>query len=146
MRKLLALCLLLSACSGSTKFYKDYDLGVEKQVTVGSVMVTASSEAKIAEKTTKITEQLTYGGIANRIVRIGYREYGDDLSKPVAFQELQYDLNESEVITFRDLTIQVVEASNKQIRFKVLTGPADPNAPQDEEGLTATTAPPKFGQ
>ena len=146
MRKLLVFCLFLSACSGSSKFYKDYDLGVEKQATVGSVMVTVSSQAKTGDQVTKITEQLTYGGVAGRIVRIGAREYGEDHSKPIAFQELQYDLTESEVITFRDMSIQVLEASNKQIRFKVLTGPEDPNAPQEEGGPADKSAPPKFGQ
>jgi hypothetical protein len=43
------------------------------------------------------------------------------------------------------MTIQVVEASNKQIRFKVLTGPEDPNAPT-EEGPQGKEAPPKFPQ
>jgi hypothetical protein len=145
MRKVVVLCLFLSACSGSSKFYKDYDIGAEKQVTVGSVMVTASSQVNTADQTTKITEQLVYGGVAGRIIKINAREYGEDLTKPIAFQELQYDLSESEVITYRDLTIQVLEASNKQIRFKVLTGPENPNAPK-EEGPAEKEAPPKFPQ
>jgi len=143
MRKLLALCLLLSACSGSNKFYKDYDVGVEKEATVGSVMVTVSGQEKIANETTRITQQLVYGGVAARIARIGYREYGEDLTKPAAFQELQYDLNESNVIAFRDMTIQILEASSKQVRFKVLSGPEDPDAPEDA-GPGGRSAPPVF--
>ncbi len=144
MRKVLALCLLLAGCGGS-KFYKDYDIGVEKQVTVGSVMVTVSNQERIGDHTTKITQQLIYGGAANQIARIAYREYGEDLTRPRFFQDLQYDLNESQVITFQDLAIQVVEANNKQIRFKVLAGPEDPENPTaDRPGQSAP--PPKFSQ
>ncbi len=143
MRKVLVLCLLLAGCSASSKFYKDYDIGVEKQATVGSVMVTVSGQTKIAEHPTPITQQLIYDGVAARIAAIGYREYGEELTKPVYSQQLQYDLNESDLIIFQELTIQVIEATSKQIRFKVLTGPVDPNAP---EGPGQESAPPKFPQ
>lgn len=37
------------------------------------------------------------------------------------YQELQYDLSESNRITFRDFVFEVLEATNEKIRFKVLS-------------------------
>ena len=141
MRKLVALCLLLAGCGGSGGFFKDYEVGAEKQAMVGSVMATATNQTQVANYTAKIIQQLVYGGVSSRVVRIAYKEYGEDLTKPIFFQDLQYDLNESDMIVFQDFSIQVVEATSKQIRFKVLTGPTDPGAPDRPE---KKEAPPVF--
>ena len=133
MRQLIVLCLLFAGCGGSSEFFKDYEIGAEKQATVGSAMVTVSNQEIIANHSTPITQQLIYGGVTARVVRITYREFGENLTRPNFFQDVQYDLNESEMIVFQDLTIQVLEATSKQIRFKVLTGPVDPNMRQEDE-------------
>ncbi len=141
MRKLMVLCLLIAGCGGSGGFFKDYEVGAEKQAMVGSVMVTSSNETKVANHAARITQQLIYGGVTARVVRIAYKEYGEELVKPMFFQDLQYDLNESEMIVFQDFAIQVLEATSKSIRFKVLAGPLDPSAP---EGPKKEPAPPVF--
>jgi hypothetical protein len=141
MRRLIVFCLVLAGCGGSTAYFKDYDIGVEKQATVGSVMVTVSNQEKIATHTNKILQQLIYGGTTGRVARITYREFGEDLTRPTFFQDLQYDLNESDIVVYQDISLQVIEASPKQIRFKVLTGPAELNSsgePKRDE------PPPKF--
>jgi len=141
MRKLIVLSILLAGCGGSTAYFKDYDIGVEKQATVGSVMVTVSNQERIANHTNRITQQLIYGGAAGRVARITYREYGEDLTKPTFFQDLQYDLNESDIVIYQDLSLQVLEASAKQIRFKVLTGPVELNSSGEPK---RSEPPPKF--
>jgi hypothetical protein len=141
MRRLIVFCLVFAGCGGSTAYFKDYDIGVEKQATVGSVMVTVSNQEKIATHTNKILQQLIYGGTTGRVARITYREFGEDLTRPTFFQDLQYDLNESDIVVYQDISLQVIEASPKQIRFKVLTGPAELNSsgePKRDE------PPPKF--
>ena len=142
MRKLIVLCLMLAGCGGPG-FFKDYDIGAEKQAVVGGVMVTASNETKVADQTAHVTQQLVYGGISGKVARVAYKEYGENPVKPLFFQDLRYDLNGSDLIVFQDFTLQVLDASSKEIRFKVLSGPKDPNAP-DEPQKEENTAPPTF--
>lgn len=64
--------------------------------------------------------ELIYSGIMNNIIVLSYREYIDDLARPAFFQEIKYDLNNSETITFKTLEIKVMKANNNEISFVVL--------------------------
>ena len=50
-----------------------------------------------------------------------YREYINDMARPAFNQELQYDLNESNIIGFKGLRIEVIKATNTNIQYKVLS-------------------------
>mgnify|MGYP001043013533 CR=1 FL=1 len=50
-----------------------------------------------------------------------YREYINDMARPAFNQELQYDLNESNIIGFKGLRIEVILATNTKIEYKVLS-------------------------
>ena len=43
------------------------------------------------------------------------------------YQEVQYDLSQSKTITFRNTTIEIIEATNSYCRFKVISTPEDIN-------------------
>ncbi len=74
--------------------------------------------------------ELVYGGIARGVVRITYREFDvneEGVSHMPGFsQDLQYDLNESHIITFRKTMIEVIQAASNKIVFRVLDDP-DPS-------------------
>ncbi len=104
----------------------DYQLGLEKTVTVGSTMTTIVSGTKNSVYGTVIdmfTQELIYGGVASGIVKISYREFSNNKARPALYQDLQYDLSQSSVIAFRDMRIQIDNASNSTITFRVLDGP-----------------------
>jgi hypothetical protein len=66
--------------------------------------------------------ELIYGGQSSDTTFITYREFAQgDLARPAFFQDLHYDLQSSRLITFRKWQIEVLEASNDGIRFRVLT-------------------------
>jgi len=66
---------------------------------------------------------LIYNGISNGKskdnIKVSYREYVGDKTSPAFSQDLTYDLSESREIAFRDLRIEVLEATNSSITFFV---------------------------
>jgi hypothetical protein len=63
--------------------------------------------------------ELIYNGKSKDTIRISYREYINDMARPAFYQDLTYDLLESQEIAFRDLRIEVLEATNSAIKFIV---------------------------
>ena len=79
-----------------------------------------------------LREELIYSGTSGQTLKAIYREFfGDFVGVPYgnsgwrikqAFtQELQYDLDSSSIIGFRSLQIEIVEATNSSITFKVIS-------------------------
>jgi hypothetical protein len=64
--------------------------------------------------------ELIYNGISKDTIMISYREFTKNFARPAFYQELRYDLNESDLITFKSLKIKVLDADNNQIRFQVV--------------------------
>jgi len=65
--------------------------------------------------------ELIYTGIEENNLNIVYREYVDDFARSSFFQNLTYNLNNSKIISFKSVKIEVIESNNSQIRFKVLS-------------------------
>ena len=65
--------------------------------------------------------ELVYGGRSKDSFQLLYREYTkDDLARPAFSQSLMYDSSQGS-IRFRNLQIEVYEASNQKIRFSVIS-------------------------
>ena len=67
-------------------------------------------------------QEFVYNGRAGDVVRFMYREYKDDMARPAFTQNLVYDLGESSRIMFRSVEIDVVEAKNSEIKYRLLSG------------------------
>ena len=65
-------------------------------------------------------QQLIYNGRVGDSLRFVYREFSNDMARSAFTQEAQYDLNESNIIGFKDVRIEVIEATNSSITYKVL--------------------------
>lgn len=61
--------------------------------------------------------ELIYNGKSKDTIWLSYREYMNETAR--FFQTLTYDLSESREIAFRDLRIEVLEATNSAIKFIV---------------------------
>jgi len=66
-----------------------------------------------------IRQELLYNGRTRDTIKIAYREFKDDMARPAFYQDLNYDLSESRIIGFRDIKIEVIEATNTDIKFMV---------------------------
>jgi len=64
-------------------------------------------------------QELLYNGKSQNTIKVSYREFNNDFSRPAVTQELTYDLAEGKTIGFRGMKIDVVEATNLTIKFIV---------------------------
>ena len=72
-------------------------------------------------------KEIVYQGAAGGILRLMYREFGDDLARPAFSQELTYDWSGDPLsIAVKGARIEVLEAGNQGIRYRVLNGFAPP--------------------
>lgn len=65
-------------------------------------------------------QELIYGGRVNSQIRITYRELSNDRIRSGFTQEAQYDIEADRIIGFKGARIEVIEASNTEIRYKVI--------------------------
>lgn len=68
-----------------------------------------------------IKKEFIYNGKSNNTLKFIYREFVRDMARPAFTQELQYDLNESNIIGFKGLRIEVLKSTNTSIEYKVLS-------------------------
>ncbi len=147
MRTIKCLLLLinmfcLSAC-GTTNMrvenLKNYSLNSVKQVNIGSSLI-LNKKAVVQEgkrwvgllyskdgwkhfkeyTDESFMEELIYTGRSGTTVYVSYREYKKDFVRPAFFQELRYDIGQSDTIVFKQYKLKVIEATNEYIRFIVL--------------------------
>lgn len=62
-----------------------------------------------------------YNGKAGTVVKFSYREFINDMARPAFTQELQYDLSESKIIGFKGMRMEILNISNIEIEYKVLS-------------------------
>jgi hypothetical protein len=65
-------------------------------------------------------QELIYGGRVGSQLRLTYREYAGDLIRPGFAQEAQYDISAESVIGFKGVRIEIIEATNTKLRYRVL--------------------------
>ena len=65
-------------------------------------------------------QEFIYNGRVGNALKFIYREYVNDYVRPAFTQDLQYDLSDSKIIGFRGLRIEIINATNTKIKYKVL--------------------------
>lgn len=75
-------------------------------------------KAPIQESSFK--QQFIYNGKSGQIIYFTYREFEGGLNMSTFQQDVQYDLDESNLISFKELRLEVIEATNQNITYKVL--------------------------
>ncbi|UAA85957.1 hypothetical protein H2787_05840 [Acinetobacter baumannii] len=69
----------------------------------------------------KSLQQVLYynGKVGNRI-NIGYREFFDNMARPAFSNDVEYDLKESKTIAYKGAIIEIMNADNQSISYKVI--------------------------
>lgn len=66
-------------------------------------------------------QTLLYNGRVGNKINIGYRELSNNMARPAFNNDVEYDLSESKIIGYKGARIEVIEASNQSITYKLLS-------------------------
>lgn len=65
-------------------------------------------------------QTLIYSGRIGNRINIGYREYSSQLARQAFNNDVEYDLTASNVIGYKKARIQILEANNQYLKYRVL--------------------------
>ncbi|HAL85858.1 MAG TPA: hypothetical protein DCM31_02640 [Deferribacteraceae bacterium] len=71
-------------------------------------------------------QELIYNGRSGNILKFLYREYQYNRVRDAFSQEIQYDLKDGNLIGFKGVRLEVIEASNTRITYRVISSFPDP--------------------
>lgn len=80
--------------------------------------VTKVKRPTLAENSFQQT--LIYSGKVGNKIRLGYREFSNNLARPAFNNDVDYDLNESKVIGYKGARVEIINATNHSITYRVL--------------------------
>ncbi len=67
----------------------------------------------------QIQRTLVYGGKTGTKIKLGYREIWKNITRPSGDVFVEYDLADSKVVALKGARIEVIEATNKIVRYRV---------------------------
>lgn len=73
-----------------------------------------------SESVDSFQQALIYSGRVGNKIRIGYREFSSNLARPAFNNEAEYDLTDSKTIGYKNAKIEILEATNESIKYRVL--------------------------
>lgn len=65
-------------------------------------------------------QTLIYNGRVGSKINIGYREFSNNMARPAFNNNVEYDLNESKNIAYKGAEMEVLEATNQYIKFRLI--------------------------
>lgn len=65
-------------------------------------------------------QTLIYSGKIDNKVNIGYREFSNNLARPAFNNDVEYDLAESKIIGYKGAQLEILEATNQHIKFRLI--------------------------
>ena len=75
---------------------------------------------KVVEFEDNFVQEIVYNGKAGNHLKFIYREFSDSVTRPAFTQEIQYDISESPIVNFKNVQLEVVQASNTKIVYKLI--------------------------
>lgn len=65
-------------------------------------------------------QTLIYNGKVGGTLRVGYREFSNNVARPAFNNEVEYDLSSSNIIAYKGAQLEIIEADNQQVRYRVV--------------------------
>lgn len=65
-------------------------------------------------------QTLLYSGKVGNKINIGYREFSNSLARPAFNNNVEYDLSESKTIAYKGAQLEILEATNQHIKFRLI--------------------------
>lgn len=65
-------------------------------------------------------QTLIYSGKVGNKINIGYREFSSNIARPAFNNNVEYDLSQSKEIGYKGALLEIIEATNQDIKYKVI--------------------------
>lgn len=78
-------------------------------------------EKKLLLRADSCQQTLIYNGKAGNKINVAYREFCNNFARPAFNNTVEYDLSESHIIGYKGARVEIIEATNDHIKFKVLS-------------------------
>ena len=72
------------------------------------------------DQSASFQQALLYNGRVGNKINIGYREFSSNMARPAFNNDVEYDLEASNVIGYKGARIEVLRATNESIQYRVL--------------------------
>lgn len=137
MKKIIFIFVLLVGCSITPETINRYpERGIISTVGVGEAIYTYDKKGKVfvdymngtaTNQTNSVKQEIIYSGLSKGELKITYREYMNDYARASFFQDATYDYSppSSTMISFKGAQVEILDANNTQVKYKVLTGFTD---------------------
>jgi len=67
-----------------------------------------------------LQQTLVYNGRVGNKISIGYREFSNNVARPAFSNNVEYDIYDSKIIGYKSAEIEVLEATNRYIKYRVI--------------------------
>ena len=75
---------------------------------------------RLSEKGNSFQKTLIYSGRVGDRINISYREFSNNLARPAFNNDVEYDLSSSRVIGYKGALLEVIEADNRSITYRLI--------------------------
>lgn len=108
--------------------FKDVMLGLDGKLCVLSAFNAKNCTSEHSARQTVVgiasdnsfQQTLIYSGKVGNKINIGYREFSSNMARPAFNNDVEYDLNESKQIGYKGALLEIIDANNQSITYKVL--------------------------
>ncbi len=107
--------------SGRSVYDKYYEKETEKMNQLFNSTVQYEKFDTIDVTKPSYIQEFIYNGRVDNSLKFIYREFSGDYVRPSFTQDVQYDLNLSSEIGFKDLKLEVIKATNTEITYKLIS-------------------------
>lgn len=66
-------------------------------------------------------QTLIYSGKVGEKINIGYREFSNNIARPAFNNNVEYDLSTSKTIGYKGAKLEIIEATNENIKYRVIS-------------------------
>lgn len=77
-------------------------------------------KTRLAERGNSFQQTLIYSGRVGNKINIGYREFSNNTARPAFNNNVEYDLSSSNKIGYKGAVIEVIDANNNSITYKLI--------------------------
>lgn len=75
---------------------------------------------QLSERGSSFQQTLIYSGRVGDKINIGYREFSNNNARPVFNNDVEYDLSSSKIIGYKGAFLEILEANNSSITYKLI--------------------------